>query len=147
MAYFDGRADQLSRVRSWCLESLRLPEDRAAPSVLVLSELVANAVRHTASGTRFGRVRVQLEVLPGTVVVLAVTDDGPRSGQQITLPHLSPRSPQDGCLREGGRGLLLVSALAEEWWWTGLPGAPLTVHAMVDPHRDLPAPDPHQNPA
>lgn len=77
-AYFDGTPEQVRRIRNWGREALRLPEEHTLSPVLVLSELVTNAVLHTASGGRFGRVRVELEVLPGDVVILAVTDDGPR---------------------------------------------------------------------
>lgn len=133
-AYFDGRPDQVSRIRGWCRNATRLGADEAAPVVLAVSELVTNSIRHSASGGRWGRVKVTVETLPGDVVLVAVTDDGPRAGQGVSLPSMAPRVRElDTC----GRGLHLVNELAEKWWWSGLPGGPLTVWALIDPHRDL----------
>ena len=134
IAYFDGRPEQVGSVRAWCTGATGLDEETAAPVVLALSELVSNAIQHTASGDRCGRVRVSVETMPGEVVLLGVTDDGPKAGQQITRPHLTghPEEP-----RVHGRGLHLVAALSEKWWWTGAWGGPLTMWALIDPHRAL----------
>ncbi|MEV2276923.1 ATP-binding protein [Nocardiopsis sp. NPDC049922] len=135
-AYFGGTWDQVAQVRSWCRCGMRMPAHRAFPVLLVVSELVTNAVVHTASGSRCGRVRISMEILPGQVVLVGVTDDGPRTQRPITVPALTdPVEDAD----PNGRGLRLVAALAEKWWWTGCPGGPLTVWALVDPDRDLDA--------
>jgi anti-sigma regulatory factor (Ser/Thr protein kinase) len=70
--------------------------------VLVVSELFTNAVRHSGSD--------QIDVALWTtdaLVYVEVTDRGPLVGE------LSPRQadPDD----EGGRGLMLVEALAVRW--------------------------------
>jgi anti-sigma regulatory factor (Ser/Thr protein kinase) len=133
-AYFDGRPEQVHRIRDWCRNATRLDAEHAAPVVLAVSELVTNAIRHSASGGRCGRVKVAVETLPGDIVLAAVTDDGPRAGQRISLPRIPPGAHElDTC----GRGLHLVAELAEKWWWSGLPGGSLTVWALIDPHRDL----------
>jgi two-component sensor histidine kinase len=132
-AYFDGKPEQVGRIRTWCAQATRLDEGRATPVVLVVNELVTNAIAHSASGGRCGRVKVVVEVLPGDFVLVAVTDDGPAARQPATLPHV-PGWSED--LSDGGRGLLLVSRLSEKWWWTGCSGGPLTVWALIDPQRD-----------
>jgi anti-sigma regulatory factor (Ser/Thr protein kinase) len=79
------------------LESWHCPPNDDA--VLVVSELVTNALVHARSGAtvtlraRAGRVRVE------------VTDHGAGSPE--------PRSPAPETV--GGRGLLLVAAVAETW--------------------------------
>ncbi|WP_081748630.1 ATP-binding protein [Nocardiopsis sp. CNT312] len=132
-ASFGGTYDQVARVRSWCQQGTRLPAHRMFPVLLVASELVTNAVRHSASGQRCGRVRITAETMPAHIVLLSVTDDGPRPGREATVPALAgdPAGPLSG-----GRGLHLVAALSERWWWTGFQGGPLTVWALIDPYRD-----------
>jgi anti-sigma regulatory factor (Ser/Thr protein kinase) len=133
-AYFDGRPDQVSRIRDWSRCATGLDHEHADPVVLVVSELVTNAVRHTASGSRFGRVRVTVETLPGEIVLVSVTDDGPRARQPSNIPRIPPQGDE---LCVGGRGLHLVDELSEKWWWTGCAGSPLTVWALIDPQRDF----------
>jgi anti-sigma regulatory factor (Ser/Thr protein kinase) len=70
---------------------------------LVVAELAANAVRHGSVRGRSFRVRL---VLRGDLVRVEVAD-----GRTERLPVPVPREP-DG---EGGRGLVLVAALAERW--------------------------------
>ncbi|MFI8204306.1 SpoIIE family protein phosphatase [Streptomyces sp. NPDC085937] len=81
--------DQLSR---WGLDDLMFTTE------LLVSELVTNAIRH-ASGT------VRLRLIRERALVCEVLDGG------ATAPHL--RHPR--AMDEGGRGLLLVSQLAERW--------------------------------
>jgi serine/threonine-protein kinase RsbW len=70
---------------------------------LLVSELFTNAVRHTDSE----KVSCELWVI-GVRLRLEVTDEG---GRCLRGPQ--PRGADaDG---EGGRGLLLVSVLADEW--------------------------------
>lgn len=78
---------------------------------LVVAEFAANAVRHGRVRGRSFRVRL---VLRGGVVRVEVAD-----GRTERLPVLqgSP-DPTD----EGGRGLLLVAALAERWGVEPRPG-------------------------
>ncbi|MFF5342502.1 SpoIIE family protein phosphatase [Streptomyces althioticus] len=82
--------DQLSR---WGLD-----EELKFTTELLVSELVTNAIRH-ASG------RVRLRLIRERTLVCEVLDGG------ASAPHL--RHPR--AMDEGGRGLLLVSQLAERW--------------------------------
>ncbi len=82
--------DQLSR---WGFD-----EEQVFTTELLVSELVTNAIRH-ASG------RVRLRLIRERTLVCEVLDGG------ASAPHL--RHPR--AMDEGGRGLLLVSQLAERW--------------------------------
>ncbi|MFS8197485.1 ATP-binding protein [Streptomyces sp. CWNU-52B] len=73
---------------------------------LVVAELAANAVQHGRVAGRDFRVRLLMRAGEG-VVRVEVAD-----GRTERLPVL--REPGDG-EREGGRGLLLVAALADRW--------------------------------
>jgi anti-sigma regulatory factor (Ser/Thr protein kinase) len=129
--YFDGRLDQVKRIRDWCQKAIRMDAERAAPVLLVASELATNSIQHSASGGRCGRIRVIVQVLPGDFVLLRVIDDGPRPGRPVTRPYVPGRT---GELSVGGYGLALVSALSEKWWWTDHPHG-LAVWALIDPNR------------
>jgi serine/threonine-protein kinase RsbW len=69
---------------------------------LVLSELFTNAIRYSDSERIACAVRVT-----GSVLRLEVADQG----RGLTVPHTRVA----GVDEEGGRGLLLVNALAETW--------------------------------
>ncbi|MGP4112647.1 ATP-binding protein [Streptomyces sp. 4N509B] len=68
---------------------------------LVISELVTNALRHTASETVGCEAR-----LMGALIRVAVASDGAGPGQEPS------RAAEED---ENGRGLFLVCALAERW--------------------------------
>jgi len=68
--------------------------------LLLVSELVTNAVLHAGTDTR-----VAASVRDGRVVV-AVSDDD---------PHHAPFLADRGSMASNGRGLLLVDALASDW--------------------------------
>lgn len=92
--------------------------------LVVVSELVANAIRHarplaTASGP--GTVRLRWAVTRGQVWI-GVTD----GGSQERRPHVESASPAD----VGGRGLAIVDAIAAEWGVTRNDGE-VTVYAVV----------------
>ncbi|WP_214110450.1 ATP-binding protein [Acrocarpospora catenulata] len=74
--------------------------------VLLLSEIVTNAVVHSESGCEGGKVAVRAETVQGSIRV-EVTDEG----SATNAPHLAPIH----CDVEGGRGLHLVAAMAEDW--------------------------------
>ena len=74
--------------------------DRVDQAVLVTSELVTNAVVHAQSELRL------LVELRGDQLYLAVQDASPHLLHLATSPDL---------LAEGGRGLLLMEALASTW--------------------------------
>ncbi|MFD1663111.1 ATP-binding protein [Streptomyces caeni] len=97
-----GFPEEVSRARRWTRDILRgspLAED----AELIVSELSANAILHTASGLESGRFHLALAVSP-QVVALSVTDDGGGA----TAPKVED---QDG-EAEHGRGLGMVSVIA-----------------------------------
>lgn len=71
-------------------------------ALLVVSELVANAIRHGGSP-------VALHLMVRTPVVLI----GVQDGSPTTPP--TPRALTD--THTGGRGMHLISAVCKRWWW------------------------------
>ncbi|MFF9310760.1 ATP-binding protein [Streptomyces sp. NPDC014748] len=97
-----GFPEEVSRARRWTRDILRgspLAED----AELIVSELSANAILHTASGREAGSFHLAVAVTP-QVVAVSVTDDG---GTRTT-----PKIEHQGQEAEHGRGLGMVSALA-----------------------------------
>jgi anti-sigma regulatory factor (Ser/Thr protein kinase) len=93
--------------RRWLAE-LRLDATPVADdALLVITELVANAVQHTISTHILCRLDASGDELHVTV------EDG---GGTLAVPR--PRCPADDA--ERGRGLLLVAALAASWEVIGL---------------------------
>lgn len=80
-------------------------DDLAFTTELVVSELVTNAIRHAGGPVRLRLIRER-------ALVCEVFDSG------ATAPHL--RHPR--AMDEGGRGLLLVSQLAQRWGTRFVPG-------------------------
>lgn len=103
--------------RNWARSLVEAsPAAAALPDVLlVLSELVTNALRHGSAP-----VRVRLTVCP-LAVAIAVEDGGGGT------PSVVRRTPRD----EGGRGLRLVERLASSWAWEPLPGGGKSVRAEI----------------
>ncbi|WP_406090039.1 ATP-binding protein [Streptomyces sp. NBC_01013] len=91
-------ARRLTRAR---LDQWRMDDDAYEAAVLIVSELVTNAVVHTASS----RVVCELRCLD-TVLHIAVQDQGHQPGG----PRLGT-----GADDEHGRGLLLVDAMCSAW--------------------------------
>ncbi|MER8014776.1 ATP-binding protein [Streptomyces griseoluteus] len=94
-----ARARSLARTR---LAGWSVCADTCESAVLVVSELVTNAVVHTASS----RVVCELADHDG-LVRIAVRDEGCAPGE----PHPAQQRPDE----EHGRGLLLVAALCRAW--------------------------------
>ncbi len=96
----------VGQARSRVHEKLRewgVTEESCEDARLLVSEMFTNAVRHTDSE----KVSCELWVI-GVRLRLEVTDEG---GSRVCTPQ--PRgADHDG---EGGRGLLLVSVLSDEW--------------------------------
>jgi anti-sigma regulatory factor (Ser/Thr protein kinase) len=100
-----GFPEEVSRARRWIRDILRgspLAEDVE----LIVSELSANAILHTASGCESGSFHLAVAV-SAQVVAVSVTDDG--GGR--TAPKVNRVEHQDQA-GEHGRGLGMVSALA-----------------------------------
>ncbi|KOV94135.1 ATP-binding protein [Streptomyces sp. NRRL B-3648] len=97
-----GFPEEVSRARRWTRDILSgspLAED----AELIVSELSANAILHTASGREYGSFHLAVAV-SAQVVAVSVTDDG---GTR-TAPKVEPQD-QDA---EHGRGLGMVSVIA-----------------------------------
>jgi anti-sigma regulatory factor (Ser/Thr protein kinase) len=86
--------------------------------VLVLGELTANAVRHGHVPGRDFHLLLHRTAPCGTVRIEVSDSRGERTPPQ---PE-ETRAPDDE--DTGGRGLLLVAALAERWGWHARPGGP-----------------------
>ncbi|GAA3781740.1 ATP-binding protein [Streptomyces chiangmaiensis] len=94
-----ARARRLTRAR---LAGWAVCEDTCDTAALVVSELVTNAIVHTAAEHVVCELRDEDDV-----VRIAVQDEGCAPGE----PHPSPERPEE----EHGRGLLLVAALCRAW--------------------------------
>jgi serine/threonine-protein kinase RsbW len=96
----EARHRVLERLRSW-----GVAEESCEDAQLLVSELFTNAVRHTDSE----KVSCELWVI-GVRLRLEVTDEG--GGGR---PAAAPADGVPDADGESGRGLLLVSVLADEW--------------------------------
>ncbi len=98
-----GSLEEIGRARRWTRDILRetVCVDDAA---LIVTELGANALLHTASGQREGTFRVTL-TRTGDAVTIAVSD----SGGTFQAPHVEHPSEDN----PHGRGLRLVTQLAD----------------------------------
>ncbi|MBL3667390.1 ATP-binding protein [Streptomyces sp. M2CJ-2] len=97
-----GFPEEVSRARRWTRDILR-GSPFAEDAELIVSELSANAILHTASGQASGSFHLALAVSP-QVVALSVTDEGGTS----TAPKAEHQDDQ----AEHGRGLGMVSSIA-----------------------------------
>lgn len=109
-----------------------LDEDMVAEVAVVLSELVANAVRH-ARPLHDGTVRVRWQ-LTGGDVHLQVTD-GCTDGARAPLRPDTTEPGETHDLRTGGRGLRIVAGLADAWGSSRDAAGRCTVWAMLDGDR------------
>ncbi|MFJ4809001.1 ATP-binding protein [Streptomyces longwoodensis] len=97
-----GFPEEVSRARRWTRDILR-GSPFAEDAELIVSELSANAILHTASGRDQGGFHLAVAV-SAQVVAVSVTDDGGTA----TTPKVEHQD-QDA---EGGRGLGMVSTIA-----------------------------------
>ncbi|WP_370869167.1 ATP-binding protein [Streptomyces sp. CRCS-T-1] len=127
-----AQARRLTRAR---LTGWSVCEDTCDSAALVVSELVTNAIVHTAS------THIVCELHDGDDLVrIAVRDEGCAPGQ----PHAAGRTRPE---EEHGRGLLLVDALCEAWGahehdlgllvWAELPRTADTSGDPSEPRSDL----------
>ncbi|MFC7817727.1 MULTISPECIES: ATP-binding protein [unclassified Streptomyces] len=106
---------EVGRARRWARSRLagsgiQADEPLAETLVLLVSELVTNAVVHT------GRSAVLRLVLPG-----AVTEGAGEATVRLEVDDASDRAPVPRCVdgdQTGGRGLALVDGLADRWGWS-----------------------------
>lgn len=97
-----GFPEEVSRARRWTRDILRgspLAED----AELIVSELSANAILHTASGREYGSFHLAVAV-SAQVVAVSVTDDGGTAA--------APKVEHQDQDAEHGRGLGMVSVIA-----------------------------------
>jgi anti-sigma regulatory factor (Ser/Thr protein kinase) len=116
----DGDPDAPSRGRHAVTEVLDrwgCEPDAREDLLLVVSELVTNAVVHGAEPIRVTMVRAAQRVR------VEVTD-----GAAGASPHGNPRPPRDA---ETGRGLSVVTRLAVAWGWRASPESGKTVWAEL----------------
>ncbi|MEU3843591.1 ATP-binding protein [Streptomyces sp. NPDC028635] len=126
-----ARARRLTRAR---LTGWSVGEDACDTAALVISELVTNAIVHTASS----RVVCELHDHDDTVRI-AVRDEGCAPGD----PHPAPQRGE----AEHGRGLLLVDAMCRAWGaqehgpgllvWAEVPRQADTPRIPSEPRNDL----------
>ncbi|MFF5141056.1 ATP-binding protein [Streptomyces sp. NPDC013157] len=144
LAAHPGSPAQARRLVRARLTGWSVCADTCDTAALVISELVTNAIVHTASS----RVVCELHDHDDTVRI-AVQDEGCAPDE----PHPSPQRPEE----EHGRGLLLVEALCRAWGaqehgsgllvWAELPRQTDAARDAAEPRNDLgwgarPAPGP-----
>ncbi|MGW2858195.1 ATP-binding protein [Streptomyces sp. NPDC001205] len=95
----------------------------AGDALLIVSELVTNAVLHTRTSlqrTPRRRLWLALHIQPNALIC-AVSDPSPAP------PHMTIPAP----CADAGRGLQLVTALSTAWGWTPTPPPGKTVWARL----------------
>ena len=95
----------IATMRQWGVD------DRLDDIVIVVSELLTNAVRHARPAMADWRLRwpIRLDLLQSGPCVLCMVAD----------PSDQPPVPQEtGCLAEAGRGLQIIAALSDQWGYT-----------------------------
>jgi anti-sigma regulatory factor (Ser/Thr protein kinase) len=105
MVTLPGRPDQVPKARAFARRLLGQQHSCADTVVLLLSELMTNAVLHSRSARAGGRVTIAI-THSRTAVLVEVTDDG-----SDTKPSLHPANGHG----EHGYGLVLVEASATRW--------------------------------
>lgn len=120
-----GAVAQARRVTRTQLSGWAHCEDTCDTAALVVSELVTNAIVHTASS------QIVCELHDADELVrIAVRDEGCAPGE----PHPSPQRPEE----EHGRGLLLIESLCHSW---GAQPAGLGLLVWADLPRMTPSED------
>ena len=107
------------RLKTW-MDDNGTPVEAVEDARVVISELVANAVRH-ARPLSDGQIHVSWE-LESRGLQLTVTDGG--SGTR-------PRALQASSSALAGRGMAIVDVLAQEWWSEQGPSR-TSVHALLN---------------
>jgi anti-sigma regulatory factor (Ser/Thr protein kinase) len=110
-SWFQGHASAVSQARRFVAGVLGDGFPGRDEVLLLVSEIAANAVRHSASGDG-GEFEVAVSVAGGLVRV-EVGDQGGASEPRLT----DEDGPADALT--GGRGLRIVDALAAKWGHSG----------------------------
>jgi anti-sigma regulatory factor (Ser/Thr protein kinase) len=98
-------AGELAAIRS-ALGSLAIPQPRLHDARLLVSELVANSIRH--SSVPNGRIRIRARIA-GDALHVEVVDGG------RAAPHPVAGGIRPGPRATSGWGLFLVDELAQRW--------------------------------
>jgi anti-sigma regulatory factor (Ser/Thr protein kinase) len=117
MRVFPGTPDSANAARVMAHQLLGDNDPAAETVMLLVSELVTNAIMHSQSGAPGGTVTVTLCALAAGVLVQVRDDGGPSE------PCLA-KFRVDGA--EHGYGLLLVDALADSWGTISSPESRVT---------------------
>jgi len=111
-----GRPEEVRRTRAFVERTLAdagkgdsIDSDAAT---LLTSELVTNAIRHTASGGQSGTVTIVIVGVPDGVLI-EVIDDGSSAGTPVVRSDL---------MAQNGHGLYLVQQMAAQWGFLRDPG-------------------------
>lgn len=111
-----GRPEEVRRTRAFVGRTLAaagkgdsVDSDAAT---LLTSELVTNAIRHTASGRQSGTVTIVIVDVPDGVLI-EVIDDGSSAGTPVVRSDL---------MAQNGHGLYLVQQMAAQWGFLRDPG-------------------------
>ncbi|MGW0136176.1 ATP-binding protein [Streptomyces sp. NPDC003299] len=110
----------VTELRSW-----GAPDDLTERAELVVAELAANAVLHGRVPGRCFRLTLVCEPPAGRLRV-EVTD-----ARGELYPHIVTGAAGPDGLRPGGRGLVLVTALADHWDCVPCPPGGKTVRAVL----------------
>jgi anti-sigma regulatory factor (Ser/Thr protein kinase) len=103
---------------------------RTDDALLLVTELVANSVRHSDSGrVPGGRVSVAVINWDGTLHIDVID-----AGSTDSLPRIRTDACAESC---GGRGLRLVRELATTWGWYGIPAGRVVWFQLAE-EADLP---------
>jgi anti-sigma regulatory factor (Ser/Thr protein kinase) len=122
-----GAAREVSGVRAFLTRTLSATgKERAVDSdaaTLLTSELVTNAILHTASGANGGTVTIVVVDVPDGVLI-EVVDDGSEGSPVVKGDLLSAH----------GHGLFLVQQLAAQWGYLRDPaGTTVWFHLVAAP--------------
>ena len=121
-----GRPEEVSGARAFVARTLsaagKTPRLDSEAATLLTSELVTNAIQHTASGGPGGTVTIVVVDVPDGVLV-EVIDDG-SDGTPVVKRDV---------LTTNGHGLLLVQQLAAQWGYLRDPaGTTVWFHLSCD---------------
>ena len=100
-----GRPERVREARQFVARMLGDAHAQADVAVLLTSELMTNAVRHSRSGRPGGTVELVVAAKAADFMVSVI--DG---GSDLTTPE-----PGNSAGGENGHGLLLVASLSDDW--------------------------------
>ncbi|MBC2868787.1 ATP-binding protein [Streptomyces mexicanus] len=115
----------VTELRSW-----GAPDDLTERAEIVVAELAANAVLHGRVPGRSFRLTLVYDAAAGHLRI-EVTD-----ARGDAYPHRTACGTEGDALRLGGRGLALVTALADHWDCVPYPPGGKTVRAALSTRRE-----------